>query len=117
MSATKVMMVFVLVLAVTMAAAADAGSKKTNSSKVQPVGSLVAKASLSPVNATVNGTVHANVNATVNATESIKSTEKVQVTKRSLGIDKSEGKRLNDFLTNSPELSVIHFYFVDCVAN
>lgn len=92
MSPTKVMMVFVLVLAVTMAA--DAGSKKTNSSKVQPVGSfVVAKASLSPVNATVNGTGNANVNATVNATESVKSTEKVQVTKRSLGIDKSEGKR------------------------
>jgi hypothetical protein len=100
MSATKVMMVFVLVLAVTMAA--DAGSKKTNSSKVQPVGSLVAKASLSPVNATVNGTGNANVNATVNTTESVKSTEKVQVTKRSLGIDKSEGKRLNDFLIISP---------------
>ncbi len=89
MSATKVMMVFVLVLAVTMAA--DASSKKTNSTKVQHVGSLlVAKASLSPVNATVNGTGNANVNATVNGTES---TEKVQLTKRSLGIDKSEGKR------------------------
>jgi multidrug efflux pump subunit AcrA (membrane-fusion protein) len=114
MSATKGMMVFVLVLAVTMAA--DASSKKTNSSKVQPVGSLVAKASLSPVNVTVNGTGNANVNATVNTTESVKSTEKVQVTKRSLGIDKSEGKRLNDFLIIS-QLSVIHFYFVDCVAN
>lgn len=95
MSAAKVMMVFVLVLAVTMAA--DVSSKKTNSSNVHHVGSLVAQASLSPLNATVNATGNANVNATVNTTESMKSTEKAHAVKRSLGIDKSEGKRLNDF--------------------
>ena len=79
-------MVFALVLAVTMAA--ELNQKKANSSNVHHVGSLVAKASLSSVNATaVNAT-------TVNATESMtNSNEKIQVTKRSLGIDKSEGKR------------------------
>lgn len=89
MSVAKVMIVFALVLAVTLAAEVTV-KKKTNSSNVQHVGSLVSKASLSPVNATVNAT-------SANATESKNSTEKINVTKRSLGIDKSEGKRWNDF--------------------
>jgi hypothetical protein len=84
MSVTKVMMVLAMVLAVTMAA--EVTVKKTNSSNVHHVGSLVSKASLSSVNATVNGT-------SINATESKNSTEKLHVSKRSLGIDKSEGKR------------------------
>lgn len=81
-------MILAMVLAVTMAA--EVTVKKTNSSNVHHVGSLVSKASLSSVNATVNGTVNATV---VNATESKNSTEKLHVSKRSLGIDKSEGKR------------------------
>lgn len=78
MSATKVMMVFVLVLSVAMAAD---GNKKTNSSNIHHVGSLVAKARLSPVNATVN------------VTESNNSTTEKTMTRRSLGIDKSDGTR------------------------
>lgn len=85
-------MILAMVLAVTMAA--EVTVKKTNSSNVHHVGSLVSKASLSSVNATVNGTVNATVNGTsINATESKNSTEKLHVSKRSLGIDKSEGKR------------------------
>ena len=81
MSATKVMAVLVLVLAVA-AAAAD-GNKKTNSSNAQHVGSLVAKARLSTVNATVNITG-----------ESENVTTEKTVTKRSLGrVDKSDGTK------------------------
>ena len=84
MSTAKVMMVFALLLAVTTAV--DVNNKKSNSSSVHHVGSLVAKASLSSVNGTVNAT-------SVNGTESTNTTEKIHVAKRSLGIDKSEGKR------------------------
>ncbi|KAI9554361.1 hypothetical protein GHT06_019633 [Daphnia sinensis] len=77
MSATKVMVVFALVMAVVMAA--DVEKKTSNSSTVQHVGSLLtAKARLS------------SVNATANVTESKNSTEKI-VMKRSIGFDKSEG--------------------------
>ncbi|XP_046652035.1 uncharacterized protein LOC124342876 [Daphnia pulicaria] len=83
MSATKVMAVLVLVLAVAMAVSTDGNKNKTNSSHAQHVGSLVAKARLSPVNATVNN---------ITSTESKNSTAEKTVTKRSLGsIDKSDG--------------------------
>ncbi|XP_046453197.1 uncharacterized protein LOC124200884 [Daphnia pulex] len=84
MSATKVMAVLVMVLAVAMAASTDGNKNKTNSSHAQHVGSLVAKARLSPVNATVNN---------ITSTESNKnSTAEKTVTKRSDGsIDKSDG--------------------------
>lgn len=86
MSATKVMAVLVLVLAVAMAVSTDGNKNKTNSSHAQHVGSLVAKARLSPVNATVNNTT--------NSTESNNSTAEKTVTKRSDGsIDKSDGTR------------------------
>jgi uncharacterized membrane protein len=85
MSATKVMAVLVLVLAVAMAVSTDGNKNKTNSSHAQHVGSLVAKARLSPVNATVNN---------ITSTESKNSTAEKTVTKRSLGsIDKSDGTR------------------------
>ena len=84
MSATKVMAVLVLVLAVAMAVSTDGNKNKTNSSHAQHIGSLVAKARLSPVNATVN----------ITSTESKNSTAEKTVTKRSLGsIDKSDGTR------------------------
>ncbi|EFX80335.1 hypothetical protein DAPPUDRAFT_303993 [Daphnia pulex] len=85
MSATKVMAVLVLVLAVAMAVSTDGNKNKTNTSHAQHVGSLVAKARLSPVNATVNN---------ITSTESNKNstTAEKTVTKRSLGsIDKSDG--------------------------
>jgi uncharacterized membrane protein len=85
MSATKVMAVLVLVLAVAMAVSTDGNKNKTNSSHAQHVGSLVAKARLSPANATVNN---------ITSTESKNSTAEKTVTKRSLGsIDKSDGTR------------------------
>lgn len=87
MSATqKVMAVLVLVLAaVAMAASTDGNKNKTNSSHAQHVGSLVAKARLSPVNAIT-------VNNNITSTESKNSTAEKTVTKRSLGsIDKSDG--------------------------
>jgi hypothetical protein len=86
MSATKVMAVLVLVLAVAMAASTDGNKNKTNSSHAQHVGSLVAKARLSPANNTVNN---------ITSTESNKnSTAEKTVTKRSLGsIDESDGTR------------------------
>lgn len=75
----KVIVAFALAIAVAMAAEVD--KKTTNSSIVQHVGSLLtAKARLS------------SVNVTANVTESKNSTEKI-VTKRSLGIDRSEGIR------------------------
>lgn len=84
MSTSKVMVVFVLVLAVAMAAD---GNKKTNSSSVHHVGSLVAKARLSSVNGTA-------VNATMkNMTEINNSTTEKTMARRSLGIDKSDGTR------------------------
>ena len=84
MSTSKVIAVFVLVLAVAMAAD---GNKKTNSSSVHHVGSLVAKARLSSVNGTA-------VNATMkNMTEINNSTTEKTMTRRSLGIDKSDGTR------------------------
>ena len=84
MSTSKVMVVFMLVLAVAMAAD---GNKKTNSSSVHHVGSLVAKARLSSVNGTA-------VNATMkNMTEINNSTTEKTMTRRSLGIDKSDGTR------------------------
>uniref|UniRef100_A0A0P5B7R2 Uncharacterized protein n=1 Tax=Daphnia magna TaxID=35525 RepID=A0A0P5B7R2_9CRUS len=77
MSATQMMVVFAIVIAVAMAA--DVEKKTSNSSTVQHVGSLLtAKARLS------------SANVTANVTESKNSTEKI-VQKRSIGIDRSEG--------------------------
>ena len=81
MSGTKVIAVFVLVLAVAMAAD---GKQKTNSSNVHHIGSLVTKARLSPVNATVN--ITESNNSTTERTN-------ITMTRRSLGIDKSDGTR------------------------
>lgn len=79
MSATRMMVVFAIVIAVAMAA--DVEKKTSNSSTVQHVGSLLtAKARLS------------SANVTANVTESKNSTENI-VQKRSIGIDRSEGIR------------------------
>ncbi len=79
MPATKVMVVLVLALAVV--SAADSKNRTTKAGN-NVVGSLLtAKARLPVVNATVNGT------------ESKNSTLKSTMIKRSLGSDKSQGKR------------------------
>lgn len=79
MPATKVMVVLVLALAVV--SAADSKNKTANAGN-NVVGSLLsAKARLPVVNATVNGTEFKNF------------TVKPTMIKRSLGIDKSQGKR------------------------
>lgn len=79
------LIVFVVVFGVAMAAESkEADVKTTDASNV--VGSLLAaKVRPSAVNATLNAT------ESVNATESAKAT--VTVNKRSIGVDKSEGKR------------------------